>query len=505
MKSRSLLFMLLVALWLAGSLKAQQDPSLFFLYQVPESNLLNPAVPLVCPWYIGLPGISSLHANYGNSLTTYNQLFRKSPGGPRSIAIEQTVDGMHRRDIVATEAHVQLLALGHQIGANALYLTITEKNNLPLTLPAKGVQLLWNGNTRYEGKKTGLEGTGAFLSHYREYALTLSHQTDRDIIFGVRAKLLFGKLNLSTGKNHLNVHTDSRTFDLDFKGNFRINSSLPIIVTSTAGRLENIMLDKNVSVRELLFNRKNPGFALDAGVIYPYNDRLTLSASVLDLGFIRWRSYLNNMTGKGEFVFRGPDQVPQGSENYWMELVNAFLDSMNIQYVQKAYTTMLPPHLLAGADYLVNKKISAGLLAETWFYKTKMTTAFTLSGRYQPLQPLILIASYTLQYNGYNSLGLGVVFGRDPVQFYVLTSNVPGMIKPLATRSLNARVGLNILLGCRKKKDKKGDGFSGMAHTPKISGPGACISKVKHCHDGLPVKEKAYKKKIRKRRKKKKR
>ncbi len=486
---------------------AQHDPSLYLLYQVPESNLLNPAIQPECPWYIGLPVLSSVHADYGNSLFTYNQLFQKHPGAQRTIEIEQTVASMHRRDYFGTEAHVQWLALGHRWGDNSIIFTITEKNNLPVTFPGQGVQLLWNGNTPYEGKKAGLEGTGAYLSHYREYALSWSRHLGGGRFFGVRGKLLFGKMNLSVGRNHLNVRTDDRTFDLTFNGDFRVNASMPVIVTTHPdGTLNNIIWDDNVSVHSLIFNGRNPGFALDAGVILPYGDRWTLSASVLDLGFIRWRSYVNNMQGHGSFVYQGLKTLPHG-DGYLDDLVNTFLDSMHIGYVEEAYTTFLPPRIMAGASYRATEKVMAGVTGEALFLKSKMVSSVTLSGQYRPVNPVTLMLSYTLQYNSFNSLGAGLVLGRDPVQFYVITTNIPGLIKPLDTRSVNIRFGFNILLGCREKGDESGSKGVGSA-VVKARAESNGVTPVKFrpsqsCHSGLPVKEKAYKKKLRKRKKRK--
>jgi len=487
---------------------SQHDPSLFMLYTVPESNLMNPAVPLPCPWYIGLPVLTSVHVNYGNSLATYNQLFKKQAGASRSIEIEPIVNRMHRREIVTAEGHVQWLAVGHRWGGNSVIFTVTEKDNLPVTLPAEGVQLLWNGNTPYEGKKAGMRGTGAFLSHYREYALTWSRHSSSGLFFGVRGKLLFGKLNLSVGRNRLNVTTDDRTFDLTFNGNFRVNSSLPVIVTTNPdGSLNTIVLDENVTPLQLIFNGRNPGFAVDGGVIIPYGDRWTFSASVLDLGFIRWRSYLNNMLGSGGFVYKGLNDLPGNGNDYLNELVNTLVDSLHISYVQKAYTTFLPSRLMAGAEYRVNDRISAGLIGEALFLKTKMVPSLTVSGQYNPIKAFTFMLSYTLQYSGFNSLGAGIVLGRDPVQFYLLTTNIPGMIKPLNTRSENIRFGFNILLGCKEKKDDTGSKGSGSAVVrARAESSNARPGKFRPssaCYSGLPVKEKAYKKKVRKRKKKK--
>ncbi len=486
---------------------AQHDPMMYMLYEVPESNLLNPAISLACPWYVGLPALSSVHANYGNSLFTYNQLFTKQATGERRIEAEKIIGRMHRRDLLGAEAHLQLLALGHRWGKNSFYFTITEKEDLPLTLPAEGVQLLWNGNTPYEGKKAGLEGTGAYLKHYREYAVTWSHEGWNGIYFGVRGKLLFGKLDLSTTRNHLNVTTDARTFNLLFRGDVRVNTSLPVeVVTNPDGSLNDLVLRDDVTVGQLLFNGRNPGLAVDAGVIVPYGERWTFSASLLDVGFIRWRSYLNNMTGRGAMVYRGIDQLPQGGESYFNDLIDALVNSFHVRYVQEAYTTWLPPRLLGGASYQVNDRLIAGVQGEMQVLPTKLVSSVTLTGQYSPVKRVSLLLGYTAQYNSVMSLGGGLVLGGDPVQFYIVSADVPGLIRPLETRNVNVRFGFNLLLGCREKRGAEGkngqEGGSRGLHQSRERGNTSSPVRFRpsrHCYSGMPVKEKAYKKKIRKR------
>ncbi len=474
--------MIMVLVW---TLSAQQNPSLFLMHQVPESNLLNPAIPISCKYYIGLPVISSVHLNYGNSFLTYNQLFRVSESGSRTIDIDQAVNSMHNRDFIGTEAHLQLLALGYRHRNYSFMFTITEKDNIPMTIPKNGAELLWNGNTQFEGEKVGMKGAGIYFNHYREYAVSASKRTWRGTHWGVRAKLLFGKLNLSSRKANMAVHTDDRTFDLRFDGDFRLNSSLPIIITTSDHKIESIVRDESVSTSELIFNRKNPGFSADVGIIYPYNDKLTLSASMLNLGFIWWRSNLNNVDAGGNFIYKGSLGQPPNSDNYFNHLKQTFLDSMNFVIANESYISMLPLHFIAGADYRINDMFSAGLVADALVFKSRLNPSLTLMGQYKPLENLQITASYTLQNNSFTNFGLGLVVGKDPVQFYIISTNIPGFIDPLNTQSLNLRFGLNILLGCNLKESMMG-------------GKGGSSMKC----SGMDVPVKSYEKKIKKRKKK---
>lgn len=473
---------LIMSLAFVWTLSAQQNQSLFLMHQIPESNLLNPAVSIPCRWYIGVPLFSSIHFNYGNSFTTYNQLFKPSTDGQRSIEIDETINRMHTRDFMGTELHLQLLAVGYRYRNYSFMFTITEKDNFPATLPKEGAELIFNGNTQFEGQNAGIKGSGMYFSHYREYAVSASKRLRSGMYLGARAKLLFGKLNISTPKANINLTTDPTTFDLYFADDLVINSSLPIIIETDGNRIRSITYDESVSTTELIFNRKNPGVSFDLGIIYPYNDKLTLSASLLDLGVILWRSNLNNVRAGGTFNYTGTTGTAGSTENFFRNLADAIIDSLNVDLQQNKYLNMLPLHILAGANYNFTNSIKAGVVFDGVIYRSRLNPSLTLMGQYQPTKNIGLMASYTIQYNSFENIGLGLVLGKNPVQFYILSTNVIGFISPLTTQSLNLRFGLNINLGC----DIKDFSFRGSG------------SMLENCH-GMDVPEKKYKKKIKKR------
>ena len=443
-----------------GRVSAQQNHTMYLMYYLPESNLLNPAVPISCKWYIGIPVLSSVHLNYANSSFSYNTLFNRTGNGSYATDVDNLVRHLHYRNYIGTELHLQLFALGYRKGDYSFVFTITEKNNLAITYPKEPAMLIWKGNTQFEGKDAGFKGTGLFFNHYREYALAASKRSNSGIYYGLRAKLLFGKMNISTKTANINLNTDDTFFNLTFNGQLQANTSLPIIMDISDNQINDVYYNDNVSAAQLMLNRKNPGFAIDAGIVYPYSDKIEISASIVDLGFIRWRSNLNTLNANGEFFYDGPmgDTAQTTTDNYFSDLLNSFTDSMNLEAYQQKYTTFLPTRILGGAIYQINDKVSAGVQGEALFYKTKILPSLTLSAQVEPISNLHFIASYSLQYYSLKSFGLGFVLGRNPVQFYVISDDVPAMIWPLSAKNINLRFGLNINLGCKIKDSSKGSG-----------------------------------------------
>lgn len=422
----------------------QHNNSLFLLHDVPESNLLNPAVRTPCKWYIGMPILSSTHLNYSNNSFTYKELIASD----NTVNVNGIVDQMHWRNYFGTEFQTQILAVGYNNPKISLVFSITEKNNIPITLPKDAFELAWYGNTQFEGSTAGLKGTGLYLNHYREYALSTSRPFWGSGFWGVRAKLLFGKLNVSTRNTDISVNTNETTFDLEFDGDLLVHSSLPIDVEVEGNVLTRLQLSDDFDAVDLIFNGKNPGFALDFGFVYPYSSKLQLSASVIDLGFIRWRSNLNSFSGNGNFVYQGALSNTIPIDDYLDSVIDELMESFEFDVEEKKYTTFLPTIVMAGGNYQVNNYLSAGLVGRVQFYRSKVIPSATMQGVLKPHKSIQVMASYTLQYYDYKQVGFGLVLGRRPMQFYAVTDNLVGMIWPLSTRSVNLRFGLNLILGC---------------------------------------------------------
>ncbi len=437
---------LIIILFVPDILSGQQNQQLYQMHYLGESNFLNPAVQSECKLFIGLPIISSLHFNYANSGFSYRQLVENTDDSTSQLQIDQRVRRLGLRTLIATELHFTWLALGYKLNDYYFAFSIIEKNNIPITLSKDLFTLPWRGNTPFEGDNASSRGTAIYAMHYREYALGISKKTGYGNYFGIKGKLLFGKLNAASPKSNVSLYTDPMYFDLALDGEARINLSAPLIIEEVDGRINNIAYDENADIANLIFNRKNWGIAFDAGFIRQVSEKTSVSGSIVDLGFIRWRSYLTNIGGSDEFVYQGfltdPGRV-RGS----------ILDSMNLEVTHDPYFTMLPLKLYLGADYSVTEKFALRGLTSAVAYRTKIVPALTLGLDYNPFGHFHLVGSYSLMYRAFNIAGLGFSVGRGPLQFYAISDNVAGMIWPLSARNINLRFGMNLNFGCNQRED----------------------------------------------------
>jgi hypothetical protein len=437
---------------------SQQNQQLYLMHYLPESNFLNPAVQTECKWFIGLPVISSIHFNYANSALSYKSVFAKGSDGayhPETAKIDKTVRLLGRRSFIGAEFHTTLFALGYRHDYDYFNFSIIEKINAPATFPREPILLAWKGNSQFEGENARFKGTASYATYYREYALGYSTLNRNGNFSGIKAKLLFGKLNISNPPTKVSLYTDKNTFDLTLSGEATANISAPVIITQNGNRINGYEIDHSKSISQLLLNRKNWGVAFDLGIIHEYSDKITLSASILDVGFIRWRSNITNAGIFGNYNYQGIPFDSINASNFFDNLLNSYNDSIQYIVTHNAYTTVLPIKIYGGANYIVSEKLNAHLVLSGVWYQTKLLTAATLGLDYNPFRNFHLVGSYSLMYRSFKIVGLGLSMGKGPVQFYAITDNVFGFIWPLSTRNINLRFGLNINLGCNIRKSSE--------------------------------------------------
>ena len=450
---------LLLILTGIASLYGQQNHTLYFLHFVPQANILNPAVQAECRLFIGLPVISSIHANVANSGFTMNHLLDSNAPGEYSFDAATIYNKLGKRNYLSSELYVDLLNIGVKIKTR-YYLTfaIRERNDLNLFYTKSLFSLAYKGNTQYEGEWVGLKGNGLQFNHFREYSIGVSKVIDEYSTYGIRAKLLFGKLNLKTTRENVSLFTEETTFNLLFQSDFRLDASLPVSFDSTDGHLRADYDYYTTDPVELIFNRQNTGFAVDAGFIYRYDEKTTFHGSLLDLGLIPYRSNLTNYSVEGEYAYTGPLGDTNITEDYLQEIFDRINDSMDVSVARESYIYVLSPRLYLGVSYQLNKNITANALLVAKIFKQKIQSGLTVSGNWRPNHWLAATASWSYLHRSINNIGAGIVLGRNPVQFYLVSDNILGFIWPQSTKNLNLRFGFNMIFGCYEKRSTDGFG-----------------------------------------------
>ncbi len=449
MKLKIYIFILL--LFNLITVKAQESNTLYFMHDIPQSNLLNPAVQHRCKYFIGIPALSSIYLDFSTGVT-YNNIFTKNSATNKyDPDIDKLITKLHTTNYLSASVNVSLISLGYRYKDDYYFtFAISDKAFVRAGYPKDLLRVAWQGNTPFEGGRAGFDNLNVDFNYYREYALGVSQKIN-NLTIGVKGKLLFGKGNLTSKKTEIGLLSDASTFDITLNSNIQINSSLPIIVTQNADSIINTAeFNDDKSIMDIIFNRKNLGLAVDAGVIYDLNDYITLSASVIDLGFIRWKSDLNNISQDGTFTYTGPDKNDTDLDNYFSQLIDSIQDSfMPDPITHKSYLSSLSTKIYFGGIYKLTKKINFGALSRSEISHNRVTQAFTFSANANLLKFLSTSVSYTMNDKGFDNIGAGIGVKVGPSQFYLISDNLPIWLQN--TNNINLRFGFNLLFGCKKK------------------------------------------------------
>jgi len=426
--------------------------TMYFHKKLPQKTLLNPVFTSTCN-YIGIPVLSSFYFNYDNTVISYNQLFPENAEGNRVPDFSYLTQKMHNLDLISVELNTNLFSLGYWYKDYFLNFNIAEKTGLWATVPGELMSLAWKGNTQYVGETAEVNRLGVKYSYYREYSLSAAKWITDDLKVGVRPKLLFGKLNLNTRNEMLKIYTGEENFALDISSAYIANSSLPISVEKDEnGNVSSVSLDE-VNYLNLLMNGKNPGFSFDAGLMHNYSDRINFYASLVDLGFIRWRSNLNNIDVKQRVEYSGVTQE-EIEDGYSIEnIIDSISNSWQTNTTQKPYTTFLPLKLYGGLTYSINDYADLGVLSKTTYYKQRLYPSLTLSYNTEFFDFFSFTASYSYRNYAFDNIGAGISVQNKTAQFYVVSDNLLA-IKPLDVQNLNFRFGINLFFNCGKSKSE---------------------------------------------------
>ncbi len=416
----------------------QQDLSLHFMENVVQSNNTNPARVVDRNIIFSFPG---LYFNYGNNVFTYNELIRQRSGNDSTyLDIDGLINNLKDNNILQAQTNVEYFRL--QLRFKQLYLTLhhSTKVNIIFDYPKEFVGLSWYGNARYIGEEVEI-GPAINATFYTETAVGAAWKFDK-LTVGTKLKFLNGIADVSTEKHDLKVFTDDEFYEITVTSDYKVNTS------QSSDFVESI---------KLFPSGGNPGFGIDLGATYQYDDRWMFSASLLDLGWINWKNDVKTYTSNGNFEFSGYE-FNSFFEDDTVDLEGQ-VDSLEEDFFQESeggsYTSNLTPKMYLSAIHQFDNQIKAGGLFYADFF-AGIKPAITLYGSKQFLNILDIGLSYSIKNKTFNNLGATVALGERNVQFFISTDNVVSMFALRDSRNTNFRFGLNLYLGhYQKKKSKK--------------------------------------------------
>jgi hypothetical protein len=474
---RSILVLILILYINLQLSKAQVSTTLYHMYGVPQSNQLNPAFQSRCDAYLGFPMLSPLSLNADVNPLRYGDIFSYNSSLDQIITFmhedgdkEAFLNALNPVNSVTANVSTNPLSMGWR--SKQFYFTIdfTDKIESDVRYTKDFAELILYGNgmnDRFNFSETGFD-----FKYYHELALGISYDYEEQFQIGARAKILFGMVNINTRLSDMTVRATADRWD--FNSNMIFDMSIPfisipvdtagfVIWDSIPGSTENELPDSMTAdfIKDNLgtmFGTRNMGVGIDFGFNFSPIENLSISASVNDLGFIRWRDNPYQLTNDGTFGWQGVEVSLEEDWDPGEDLLDSLKSQMNFTSEQKPYTTALSGKVYMGVAYELYDWLKFGAVDRVRIYKNHFYNQFTLSANIMPISIFSATLSYSIIGKNYTNFGLGLAFRLGPFNMYMITDQAPsGYLLPESINSFNFRFGLNLVFGCPKMSKKLQD------------------------------------------------
>jgi len=458
---------------------AQMPSTLYFMDQNPLIHNFNPSFQPTDKMYIGMPGLSLVSVNAGNSKLAFEDIYvpRTIDGKNTTVLflhpeatneLRNVMNKISPRDRIFADYNVQLLNFGMRIKEKS-YVSFSFSNRMEMNtiLPREMFKaaLMSEENGSDTEYSFGLGKFSSTMNCYSELAFGYSYAFSDKFQMGGKIKYLIP---------HAGYRTDFKDMDLyiskdewRFTGDGEIDASMPglEIYQDEEGKIDSVDFNDDVKGGDFA-KSKGAGLALDFGVTYNPIKSVKLSASLLDLGFVHYSKELHKVKKSGDFIYNGlkyniEDIHERDSADLW-EPYQEMLDNMYVVDESEGYTSMLTAKALVGVEYsFFENKMSVGALSKTYFLRGCASEEIMLAYNYRPSRIVEATASYTVTNGMFSNIGLGVNLNLGPVNLFLAADQIPlryakggGKTIPTRTRAANFAMGLNFLIRDKEREDK---------------------------------------------------
>ncbi|MEI6123052.1 MAG: DUF5723 family protein [Bacteroidota bacterium] len=444
--------------------KAQDDMTIYNLSSVPQSNYDNPAFMPDCKFHIGclpivfVPILSSNYTNISNSGFRWDNAIREDKAKDSLyLDINKLLDGLSKKNYLSINQQIELISFGFKIKrTHYVNFSLTETFNFRFCYP-KDFLLLANGNSQFIGSEANLNGVGIDITHCREFAIGYTNQIDKKWTVGGKAKLLFGLSNMWTKESKATLSVDNDYYDLTANSNLVVFTSAPEKLYDTFNDTTGNTSITKQDFSKYMLNFNNPGFGIDLGVNYKLNEKWSFAGSIIDFGYIFWKTGTRKFTSADtSFTFRGIDinEMIRNDTIKFPDVLRKLVDSIGnifkIDEKNKNYASPLCPKIYLSATYTISKKDRVSFIFRGDIYKKNIHPAFSLAYNRKFGNIIDLAISYSYMNKDFLNLGFGSSVRFGPFQIFLASDNILATIIPYHTKNINVHFGCNYVFNYKK-------------------------------------------------------
>ena len=478
MKTKHYIYIICAIISLSATTSnAQSLKSGYFLEGYTFGHKLNPAFMLENS-YFSIPMLGNLKVGLNGNLGLKNFIYPYNKNGYSSttflspeISKSQFLGGLNENNKLNADISMSILSFGGRNEKSSWNFELGIRSNTSANLPYELFDFMKSGMHSASGSNYQINNLTINTNNYAEAAFGYSREINDNLTVGAKIKFLIGIANINANIKTMNISMSQNEWNIDAEGVLEGSAKglyFKSDSTNTQGQriISGMDIDNNPGIGGL-------GAAVDFGAVYKMDDLvsgLTLSASVVDLGFISWGSTVvggmqNKYTFKG---FQNPividpedpndvgdidNQVDQMTKD--LEDFAQFYDNGTVASRKTNLTTTIN----VGANYEMPfyRNLSLGVLSSTKINNPYTSTEGRIFANVAPVDWFNASVNYCCSTFG-SSFGWMVNFHPKGFNFfigsdYTVTSVTPQFI-PINNMNADISIGMNITFGGNKVDSK---------------------------------------------------
>ena len=393
---------------------------------------LNPALA-PARGYVNLPAIGAFGLEVNSNSLGASEVMDIMDDGGTFYANDKFMNMLEDENTLGLKLNTDIVSFGWHTQNAFLSFGVAARANVDASVPKSMFQYLHDiENETF----TGLKGYTVLnermnVNTYTELSFGYARQVGERLSIGGKAKVLLGYASVDLNVKKLDIEA----YILDnHAGNIYPYASIETDVEmALSGKGIELEHDSNGYIDDVMlgkFGIGGYGAAIDFGVEYKVTDRMSLYASVVDLGFISW--------GKSSSEIYKSRNVVQKYEKPETDILD--FETLALKDgVKKARKTQLAPTVTAGGEYgFFNDKLGLGILSVISFGEYETFSELMAIATYRPNSLVNVSASYSML-QGTDTFGLALKLGPLMVgtDYMFLGNN---------TKQVNGYFGLSIPL-----------------------------------------------------------
>ena len=444
---------------------AQQLNSAYFTNDYKFRHTMNPAFGNEQN-YVSMPGFGNVNVstmgNFGYEDVIFDNPMFPSTSKDRLttfmnpyISTADALKGFNSGDNkILGDVSINVLSAGFKGFGGYNTIELNARTSFGMSMPYELFEFAKNtGNRTYNIGNISANGQA-----FAELAFGHSRQINEKLRVGAKVKLLFG-----AGRGDVNIDNVKADLAADDKWTVSGHAKSEVSVKGFTYKTEEKEYKEEGRGTYQYVNDVDVdgaglggfGLAFDLGGVYKINNDFTVSAALLDLGFIKWSNNMVAVNGGEEFVFNGFHDVAvnedRGGSTLSMQgdkYSDQLADFANLQDKgdEGGRTTGIGATLNLGCEYTlpVYRKITFGVLSSTRFRGDYSWTEARVSANWTPLK--WIDGGVNMAFGSYrNSFGWVLNFHPKGYNFYVGMDHTLGKVsKEFIPLNSNAAVSVGM-------------------------------------------------------------